>query len=661
MKLRLKLIGKFDAHFGETRIDLRKFKAQAILVLLAMHSEFRCSRETIRGLLWTDSSESSAQISLRNAIWTLRTAFSEAGFDGFDADRRDVWLDPDQVETDIDQLLEIETPAQTLDQIRNAPTLPQALFDGMDGISDVFQERIDDYRAFAGRRIRQTLQQIHDAADDPVKKIDALRIMTAMAPLDEGLARDLIRAYRANGQTANALTVYQLLWNALDEAFGQEPSPETQDLIVKVKLRSVGADPLEAQRPRLMITPTETGHLSSGARGYIETLRETVCASLVRFREWRIIDAALLQGMGPDASNLQRADYGLTLSASEDEDQLNCRVLLADLQTGELLWSEHVTQPLTELTALPDDIVRRLAAALNIHLTDARLLHSPQPDPMTDAYGRWLQAQNLILQFNPESWRQAERELDELIKERPRFSRAYSSRASIENMRQISFPGIYSSPELHTRALSLASQAVQLDPMDSRGQLALGWSCAMSRQFDRAELAFELAFQYNENDPWTITSSAVGLAFCDHGAAAKKLIDLLLSLGMILEDTHWSYIAATCFLIGDYEGCIEASEKSHEISHDVPAWHAAALALSGRTQEAAVVGKRFQEIALQNWVAAEPSEPSELTRWVVSGFPIRNRDTWLAFRDGLRLAGLPVPDLLQSSQSALGYQLDLPQ
>jgi hypothetical protein len=179
----------------------------------------------------------------------------------------------------------------------------------------------------------------------------------------------------------------------------------------------------------------------------------------------------------------------------------------------------------------------------------------------------------------------------------------------------------------------------------------------MSRQFSRAELAFDLAFQYNENDPWTIVSSAVGLAFCDHIDASCHLLDVLFSLNFRLEPSHWSYVAATRFLGGDYARCVEASERSEEISHDVPAWHAAALALLGRRDEAARIAARFEEIARRNWAAAGPREASEITRWLVSGFPIRNRDSWLALRDGLRLAGMPVPNLIESDAIATGYQL----
>ncbi|MBE1282423.1 MAG: hypothetical protein GJ676_03845 [Rhodobacteraceae bacterium] len=655
-KLNLTLVGGVELHFNGQRLGLRKVKAQALLVLLIMETGYRCSRETARGLLWSDSDESAAQTSLRNAIWTLKSVFQKAGFEGFHADRREIWLDANLIRTDIDALTDGADAASLISSLSSIPDLQNSLFPGLDGVSDLFQERLRDYRTFALRKAQQNLKRIGRSSADADTKLEALRLLVGLDPLDEAFARELIQAYRANGQTANALTVYQSLWNALDEAYGQEPSTETQDLIVEIKLASSDPAPKSSPRPCILVQKTRDDHLTPDARDHVSTLRENFCASLVRFREWQIFDAMLMQ----DGIRLARQpDYALTLSASETADQVNCKVLLAEPRTGELLWSEDFSRPMIDLSDVRGGIISRLAVSLNIHLTAAHQHQNAGSNTQEDVYARWLEAQGLILQFSPESWRAAEDKLDALIQDSPNFSRAFSSRASIENMRQISFPGLYSTPELHAKALGLASQAVQLDPMDSRGQLAMGWSCAMSRQFERAELAFDLAFQYNENDPWTITSSAVGLAFCDHGVAAQKLVNLLQTLDFRLQGTHWSYIAATHFLTGDYQGCIDASEKADEVSHDVPAWHAAALALIGRTDEAAQVAQRFQQIALENWANPSQPAPEDITRWVVSGFPIRNRDTWLAFRDGLRLAGLPVPDLIQSDRIALGY--DLPQ
>ncbi|WP_299693586.1 BTAD domain-containing putative transcriptional regulator [uncultured Tateyamaria sp.] len=610
----------------------------------------------MRGLLWPDSDENAAQTSLRNALWALKTTLSRAGFEGLQSDRTAIWLDPQDVVVDVDHLLE-RLEEGDLSPLRDMD--PQALV-CLDRdqviINDITTARLRETSAHLARLVRHRLDAVaSDASSDDQQTLFALQFIADMTPEDEGAARKLIHCYWQKGQMANALAAYQSLWNLLDEEFGEEPSPETQDLIVKIKASDRRTQALQT-RPRIIVAEASVDHLPDRLAAQAGLLRDTLCANLARFREWQVFDARLVTQQTP-TENAART-YLLSLQAQPLEQQLACRAVLSDSQTGELLWSENMGDPVPEVQQDRSGAADRLAVALNLHLSAYR---GRQPDTnptKTNAYERWVEAQGLVLQFTLRSWQQAERLLDSLIADYPNFSRGYSSRASIENMRQISFPGLYSVPAMHVEGLRFARRAIELDPMDSRGQLAMGWSAAMSRQFDRAELAFDLAFQYNQNDPWTITSAAVGLAFCDHYNVASRMLDLLFRLNFRLEAAHWSYVAATHFLGGNFEACVKASERSKEISHDVPAWHAAALALLDRREEAAEVAARFEQIARANWVAKGPVERAEITRWLISGFPIRNRDTWLKLRDGLRLAGMPVPTLVQSNEIALGYQMD---
>lgn len=655
-RLRIDVIGGFQARCGNVRVQIKKKKAAAILVLLSLSPDLRMTREKLRGVLWPDSSETAAQTSLRNAVWALKASLTDAGFDGVFTDRSDIWLSQERVSVDLDELLEA---ADQGDMTKVMQVDPQKLaqFDrDQVEINDVFSSRVGEAVQHVSGLMRHRLNAAADRAGSQDARLEILQFVAGMDPADEGAARRLIKAYWKSGQMANALTVYQSLWSLLDQEYGEEPSEETQQLVIDIKSPDRAQAP-KTLRPVIVVAQPNYAHLSAERAGEAEALRQALCANLSRFREWQIFDASLMAG-NAQVGEPGAASYSLVLQPQDSGDELACRAVLSDRGTGELLWSEALTDAGQITLAEGPGAAERLAVALNLHLSAFKgpLIATNKTAP--SAYERWVEAQGHILQFTLTGWKTAEGLLDDLIRDYPEFSRAYSSRASIENMRQISFPGLYSSPDMHVEGLRLARRAIELDPMDSRGQLAMGWSAAMSRQFDQAELAFDLAFQYNENDPWTMTSSAVGLAFCDQLEASGRLLDLLFKLKFRLQPSHWSYVAATRFLSGDYEGCIAASEKSEEISHDVPAWHASALGLVGRLPEAASVARRFESIARSNWVAEGPPERAEITRWLVSGFPIRNRKVWLALRDGLRLADMPVPDLIQSDKIALGYQLD---
>ena len=655
-RLQITVIGGFQARCGDRRVDIKKKKAAALLVLLALTPELRMTREKLRGVLWPDSSETAAQTSLRNAVWALKASLSDAGFDGVFTDRSDIWLAQERVSIDLDILLEAADRGD-MDKVLRVDPQKLAQFDrDQVEINDVFASRVTEALQHVSGLMRHRLNAAADSAATQEQQLEILQFIAGMDPADEGAARRLIKAFWKSGQMANALTVYQSLWSLLDQEYGEEPSEETQQLVIDIKSPGQAQAPKNL-RPVIVVAQPNYGHLTAARAGEAEALRQALCANLSRFREWQIFDAGLM------AENVQvdepgAASYALVLQPQDLGGELSCRAVLSDRGTGELLWSETLTDAGQVTLAEGPGAAARLAVALNLHLSAFKGPLSATNKTAPSAYERWVEAQGHILQFTLEGWKTAEGLLDDLIRDYPDFSRAYSSRASIENMRQISFPGLYSSPDMHVEGLRLARRAIDLDPMDSRGQLAMGWSAAMSRQFEQAELAFDLAFQYNENDPWTMTSSAVGLAFCDQLEASGRLLDLLFKLKFRLQPSHWSYVAASRFMAGDYEGCIAASEKSDEISHDVPAWHASALGLVGRLSEAASVARRFESIARANWVAEGPPERAEITRWLVSGFPIRNRKVWLALRDGLRLADMPVPDLIQSDKIALGYQLD---
>lgn len=653
--LHISLLNDFGASISGAPLDLSKAKPQAVLCLLAMAPSLRCRREFVRGVLWPNADETAAQTSLRNALWSLKKAFDPISFAGFGANRREIWLDPQQVQTDLDGVL-LSCQSGTLPaDIAVNPQFSRTMLHGLIGITDLMDDRIQEFRKQIENSVRVHVERLAQQDTDLKRRISALQFLGTMDPLDEGTSRQLIECFRDDGQIANALETYQSLWNQLESEFGEEPSQKTQNLIVEIKQGSI-VETEASERPKILMHPMDTSHLDQQTERKALAIRDRLKANLARFREWQIIDCAVIYPEAIRVLSQSKGAYSLDLGAYTERDVADFEAVLTHLGTGEVLWSEAYSDPLITIGREQPNIVRRLSVALNVHLSSYRLNRRAAGLETQDQYDRWLEAQDLITQFKPEGWRRAEKLLDDLIMDHPEFSRAYSSRASIENMRHISFPGLYSSPGLHSRALKLATRAIELDPMDSRGQLAMGWSCAMSRQFDKAELAFELAFQYNENDPWTISSSAVGLAFCNHTDAANSLVNLLCNIGFVLQPSHWSYMAATNFLSGDFEACIEASEKSDEISHDVPAWHAAALALVGRREQAAEVAKRFAHNIRKNWVAEGPSQPSEITRWLVNGFPIRSRQSWLALRDGLRLAGLEVPDLVELNREFFAYQ-----
>ena len=104
----------------------------------------------------------------------------------------------------------------------------------------------------------------------------------------------------------------------------------------------------------------------------------------------------------------------------------------------------------------------------------------------------------------------------------PNFAPAYSSLAQLNNSDHIVRPGVFRNLARSEQSLMYAREAARLDPIDSRSQLCLGWSHAMVKQYEQAILFIPLAYELNENDPWTMVSSAGCFAVCGEYPRARR-------------------------------------------------------------------------------------------------------------------------------------------
>ena len=116
-----------------------------------------------------------------------------------------------------------------------------------------------------------------------------------------------------------------------------------------------------------------------------------------------------------------------------------------------------------------------------------------EPDISLANYDRWLRGQALINSFSADNWKRARQIFKDTIREASNFSPAYSSLVQMHNSVHFAHPGVFRDPEQARQTLELAKTAVQLDPVDSRAQLCLGWAYAMAKQNAQAELHMDLA------------------------------------------------------------------------------------------------------------------------------------------------------------------------
>ena len=114
----------------------------------------------------------------------------------------------------------------------------------------------------------------------------------------------------------------------------------------------------------------------------------------------------------------------------------------------------------------------------------------------------------------------------------------------------------------------------------------------------------QLACELNDNDPWTLLSSAHYDAFCGSIEQARLRAEQSLALSPAPSYLEWGYHCIIRFLCGDYAGALEACDRAHGVVPILPAWRAAALFYLGEPELAREEAQRFVNGLRSFWVGS---------------------------------------------------------
>jgi len=682
------LLGKLSFHVDGREIELLSRKTRALLGYLALTEAQEESRDRLVGLFWSEAPEERARASLRQALHEIRNALVPSGFSGFHTDKLAVGFDRSQIRVDIVDALRDSIGGKPHPRLLEQRGLVDEILAEVENSDPAFQNWVLAKR----ETIRdQLIRHLESAlrAQDGITDVgrDIANAIVSLDQTHEDACRYLIRGHVADGAIGSALKVYKSLWDLLDADYDVEPTQQTQDLIVEIKASlpfsgasaadelaleqldvppvakpppvalSFSAAPglnvnqlsLSGSRPARLILSVGPFVLS-GAKSTKDHLaqgfRLELIACFVRFREWQVRDR--ISSPPDEAPKNPEDEFILDASGYETRKGIHLVVTLRDGATGTYLWSESLTLTLENWHQSQQSLVRRIASALNVHVSAERMnrITSRQVADLR-AYDIWLFGQATLLGFDPHRWDNAAELFRQVIKEMPDFAPAFSSLAQLNNSYHIVKPGTPRDINRTMQALTYAQEAVRLDPLDSRSQLCLGWSHAMAKHYEQAMIYIPLAFELNDNDPWTRVSAANCYAFCGRRMEAADIIDATLRQNAAIAPSplQWAYHTAIRFVIEDFEGCVAAAELAGDLNANVPGFKAAALYHLGRKEQARAELDRFFSVVRSRWSVDEPATPASITRWFLQLFPIAVPQGWERLRDGIAGAGAPVDGL----------------
>ncbi len=677
-RLSISLVGRLTLRFDGRTVELRTRKAAAVLGYLALSETKHESRERLVGLFWSRSDEEKARASLRQVVKELRFVLDQAGFPGFAAGRLSIGIDVAQVEVDVESILRLAEGALIHPLLLNTRRLHERLLEGMDDLDPSFRVWILAKRQTIQERLLRNL----DAAltSTQISGETRRQVAAAVANLDpthEQACCCLMQGYAEDGDTAGALRIYKALWELLDRDYGMEPAKATQDLVARVKLgaferpaseprvrsedvdpaivrinrRDDAATPASARspaKPRLLLMPFKMHGVDSDRAHLVQGFGLHLAASLVRFREWSVIDRPTSAVALLSADTALR--YCLETTAYQAGDEINLVMVLRDENTGEVIWSEGLRLGLDNWFGTQQRVIRRIATSLNVQLSAERTRRlAGVSDVSLDVYDRWLRGQSLMTKFDPESWRRAVAIFIEAIRDESSFSPIFSGLVQLNNVEHFVHPGLFRDLHKAKETLELAKRSVELDPVDSRAHLCCGWSYVMALREAEAGSHVELACELNDNDPWTLLSGGLFHAFCGSIEQARMRAEQALALSPVPSRLEWGYHCIIRVLGGDYAGAIEAYDQAYDVIKTLPAWRAAALYELGRHEVARREAQRALNGTRSFWVGPDAPTDWAITRWLLQAHPITVTSRWEALRDSLRGAGLPVEGIVQLS------------
>jgi DNA-binding SARP family transcriptional activator len=663
------LFGGISLRLADREIAVTNRKARALLGYLALAPNLSETRERLVGMLWSDSDEARARGSLRQLLHGLRDQLDQEGFGGLAADRNEVALAPRSISVDIAAVLDSVDAGSPHELLLDRQCLADTLMAGYEDIDESFRNWLMVKRQSLHNKIAHTLESaLRDGSAARVGIYDrTARALLNLDPTHEEAARALIRARADAGDIGAALGIYKALWDLLENEYGMEPSMPTQDLIADIKLaqpldkaravvasgpRSVVARPLPSasaklsSAPKLVVSVAEFDATATKEeqRYLVHGFRLELIACLVRFREWLVCDrmSTSAESLEPDDA---AAEFIIEASAFQVGDEVRMVLMLREAATNTYLWSERFQISMAKWFEAQQAVVRRLAIALNVNLSAERMATIPsRPTNNLRANDLWLLGQAAVLNVDPINWERARNLFREVIDQMPDFAPAYSSLAQLNNAYHLAIPGIFRDRARTEEALACAREAARLDPIDSRSQLCLGWSHAMAMQYEQAVIFISLAYELNENDPWTLVSSAGCFAVCGETDRAREIAAHALRLPLAPSPLQWAYHVSIRFLAGDYEGAVRAAMAAGDVSY-VPGYKAAALYHLGERAAAAAELQRYADLIRSRWVGEHPATDPNIMRWLLTMIPIKRPEDWQRVRDGLVGAGACVDGL----------------
>jgi TolB-like protein len=635
--LKLTLLGGFEMRLSTGEVaDLPGQKDRALLAFLAVAGGESHPRERLAGLLWSERGEHQARDSLKQALMRLRRCLGNADREALRADRQSVGLDRNAISVDA---LDFERLLR--DGAIHALAEAVALYRGdlLDGIA-VRDPAFEDWLLIERQRLRQLLERgLAElmsqalATGDREKAGAAARRLTLLDPLSEAACRTLMQVHADEGQTAQALRLYDGLRERLHRELGVQPERDTVALCERIRRRRATVDSsaveaaanghqaapeatLPAAKPSIAVLPFHNLSGDPEQQYFSDGITEDIITELSRFRTLFVIarNSSFRYRGGEVAVTRIGHELGVRYlvegSVRRIGDRLRISAQLIDATTGSNLWADHYDRDAVDILTVQDDIVRAIATTLGDRIEAAgreRALRL-SPDALS-AHDHVLRSEAHLLSFTKEENAEARRLALKALELDPRSAEAHAQVGWTHCMDHLF--GWVEERDLGI-ALALGQRAVLLDAADCRARALLGFVHTFRREFDEARAQLRTAIALNPSD--VEARGIYGVHLISVGDTEAALEQFAIAKRNNPFEVDWMIVCRgiALFTARRYDEAIETLKQAHNPTYELHCWLAASYAAAGRLAEA--------RAALQEFLAAAEHD--------MARFPGRRLEDW---------------------------------
>jgi len=607
------------------------------------------------GLLWENSSELNARMSLRHALLELN---------------RDV-------NTKVPGLIEINRETVELNaracwiDIQAEPDRTNQLLTDLDGVSVAFDQWLASERARFEDRVRkkfeESLEELINTHAAPQTRAEQARKLINFDPTHEGAVRALMTAFAEMGDRAQAIREYERCCQALKMTLDLSPSKETiavyeavrlvgssrsigpghaaraADLVLNGDQTLAGVTSVAREQPSVAVLPFR--NLSGNAAhdyagdGLVEDLIEVLSRvpnffvisrlSSLAFRDHNYTPQKIGELLG--------VQYVVSGSMRVLGERLRLLVELTDSRTGTALWSSRLDERFFDFPEVQDRVADAIVRRLAPYLRAAELKRTriKRPEAL-GAYDLFLRAQENMHNSSREVFESSEGLFGEAISRAPGYATALAWRGYWHVLRV--GQGWSPDPVLDTaQAEHFAQLAIRCDDTEPMALAVHGHIVSyLNRNFELAFARFNTALEINPNSAPAWLWSAAAHAWIGDGPLAVEKINKALALSPY-DPLMYAYsgIAAMAYLAdAQYERAAECGLRcTQENATYTSAYRLIAIAstLSGRQEQA--------RSAVRELLRLEPSLTVEKFR---KRYPGSASPHAKLYCDALAVAGVPL-------------------